>query len=93
MCVSDEGINFEISVWNCRASLLAFREDDGGREYYDIEIEDKELKKKIDKEVVESVYDVGGAINISGLYPLNNKLEMLLEEGLKTGKIKLKASK
>lgn len=78
---------FEISVWNCRANLLCFTEDkNGNRVYFDLQADDNTLSA-IDQLAEESVYKVGGAINFSGIYPLSEKLENFIEDGIKAGKI------
>lgn len=79
---------FEISVWNCQASLVAFREEKGRRVHYQIEAP-PEVREKLRSLAVRSVEEAGGAINFSGLYPLNRELEDLLESGISSGEIKL----
>lgn len=82
-----EGYRFEISVWNCKAGLLCFTEDEkGNRVYFDLQA-DKNILAAIDQLAEESVYQVGGAINFSGIYPLSEKLENFIEDGIKAGKI------
>lgn len=41
----------------------------------------------------DSVYDAGGAINWSGIYPLNKELEDFLEEKIKNKEIILRGEK
>ncbi len=84
-----DNYRFEISVWNCECSLCCFREEKGHRNYFKIDCSE-EIKQKIDILMEDSIYDVGGAINISGIYPLNEKLENFLESKIKNGEIVLK---
>ncbi len=81
---------FEISVWNCRVSILCFVESNGKRDYYTIECSSNEIKEKLNKLAKNSVYDAGGAINISGIYPLSEELENFLEDKIKNKEITLK---
>ncbi len=76
------GFDFQISVWNCTAELLVFKEnfEEGiiKRDYFELEITDEKIKELIDKYVIDSIHEIGGAINISGVYPLNEDLENLI---------------
>lgn len=82
-----EGYRFEISVWNCKAGLLCFTEDKyGNRTYFDLKA-DENILSAIDQLAEESVYQVSGAINFSGIYPLSETLENFLEDGIKAGEI------
>ncbi|MEM3370013.1 MAG: hypothetical protein QXE90_04165 [Candidatus Micrarchaeia archaeon] len=82
---------FEISVWNCKASLLCFTEDKSGkRKYYSLQTMDNSLSETTNRLAEKSVYDVGSAINFSGIYPLNKELEEFLEKNLDNKKIILK---
>jgi len=80
---------FEISVWNCKAELVCYTEDPNGRrKYFEIQADD-EVLDQLDEFVYDSVYKAGGAINISGLYPLSKELERFLLSGIAEGKIKI----
>jgi len=80
---------FEISVWNCKAELVCYTEDSNGkREYFEIQADD-DVRDQLDELVYDSVYKAGGAINISGLYPLSKELERFLWSGIAEGKIKI----
>jgi len=80
---------FEISVWNCRAELVCYTEDaNGRRKYFEIQADD-EVLDRLDELVYDSVYKAGGAINISGLYPLSKELEHFLWSGIAEGKIRI----
>lgn len=81
-----EDLRFEISVWNCRPELVCFKEEGTSRRYLDIKITSN-LKKKVEDLIIKSVHDAGGAINFSGIYPLNEELEKVLYEGIKNRKI------
>jgi len=82
-------ICFEVSVWNCIAELVAYTETpDGKRCYLDI-VADEEVLDRLDELAEESVYRAGGAINISGLYPLSDELKCYLVECLARGTIRL----
>ncbi len=83
-----DNLKFEISVWNCRAFLLCFTEERGKRRYYKFDCSE-EIKEKIDKLAIDSVYKAGGAINFSGIYPLSEELENFLEERIKNKEITL----
>jgi len=66
-----------VSVWDCRATVVYRR----GKEVY---LDDVELPEDVREKMLElaekSVYDAGGAINWSGLYPANEELVRLVEE-------------
>ncbi|MEM2056865.1 MAG: hypothetical protein QXO76_01225 [Thermoproteota archaeon] len=79
---------FEIQVWNFQASLQCFTHKDFTRVYYKIEC-DEDKSEKIAELTVKSVYEHGGALNISGVYPLSSELEKILEEGLLDGSIRI----
>lgn len=84
-----EDYMFEVSVWDMRASLLVFRHDNSGQRIYlklDISPEIESMYKKL---LNSCPYEAGGAINISGTYPLSEKFENFLEEHLNSGKIKI----
>jgi len=90
---AEEGIRFpiwfEVSVWNCKAELLCYHEDPAGcRTYYDIKAPE-EVRDKIAELVEASVYRAGGALNISGIYPLSPELERFLWEKLQEGTMKI----
>lgn len=87
------GYIFEVSVRDCKATLICYREIELGglknfRKHYVIET-DAETYQKIDRLVHESVPRAGGAINFSGVYGICDELGLLLEEGLKQGKIRI----
>ncbi|WP_028841989.1 hypothetical protein [Thermodesulfovibrio yellowstonii] len=82
------GVRFEISVWNCCPTLLAFEEQNSKKKYYWVNISE-ELKEKVWHLLIKSIEEAGGAINFLGIYPLNEKLEQVVEEGIKEGKIQL----
>lgn len=79
---------FEISVWNCKASLICFKEHDNTRQIFSLDTT-PEIKEQIEALAEDSVYQAGGAINWSGIYPLSEELENFLEDKLKNGEIKL----
>jgi hypothetical protein len=76
-------LNIEVSVWNCQASVI-FRADDGKPVGFEC---DEETEKKLAELAYDSVYDAGGAINWSGLYPPNPQLIHFFRESISKGKI------
>lgn len=80
---------FEISVWNCRAELLVFTEDKNGRRKYHSLEASEDTMDKIEELVLDSIHESGGAINISGLYPLSEKLVKFLKDSLESGKFRI----
>lgn len=79
---------FEVSVWDMKASLLVFRHNKGQRVYLRIEVS-PEIEAEYKKLLYNCPYEAGGAINISGNYPLSEKFENFLEKHLNNGKIKI----
>lgn len=79
--------SFEISLWNFTPGLIV--RDVKTDEIYDLEFTNPEHKEKVEKLLVASIYDAGGAINFSGIYPINEDLEKFLEEKLSSGEIKV----
>lgn len=80
---------FEISVWNLSARVICFKEDKGKRHYFKIKTTE-EIKNHVKKLAEDSVYQAGGVISFSGIYPLSEELERFLEEKIKNGEITLK---
>lgn len=80
-------INIEVNVWNCQAEVI-FRNDDGN--LIDFEC-NEEIKAKLDKLAYNSVYDAGGWINMSGIYPPNSELIEFFRDSLANGSIKIKS--
>jgi hypothetical protein len=69
------GYFFFIDVWNCRACLSLFKnEENGGKSYGWIDDIDNEI-------LVEAVNEIG-MINMSGHYPINQKIEMVIKKEL-----------
>ena len=83
-----EGFEFEVNVWNCSANLLVFhaerKEGSEKRKYFDLKIKDEKTERRLNELVEQAVYDVGGAINMSGIYPLSTKLETFIEKNFRT---------
>ncbi len=79
-------LNFEIQVWNLTPRLLVYQ-GDYKRKYYKV-IADEKVKEKLHNLMVESIYEAGGALNFSGVYPLSNKLERYIEKMYNEGRIK-----
>jgi len=78
---------FEVSVWNCQAELVCYHEDETGRRtYYRIHAP-KQVMDRIQELAEQSVYAAGGALNISGIYPLSDELADYLWARLKQGMI------
>jgi len=72
------GYYFFINVWNCQAHLaLIHNTATGGGRADRIEDFESPLLEK-------AVYKAGGMINLSGWYPLSNRLETLLKKKLET---------
>ena len=82
-----DGLNFEISVWDCKASLDIFSERGNGREYYEYLTSEKE-KKVISEMIENSIYESGGSLNQSGIYSVSSDMELFLENLIKTKAIK-----
>jgi len=87
-----DGYNFAVNVWNCSANLIVFKEIGNTREYYDI-VADKKTLDEIDALVIKSVYESGGAINWSGMYPISDELAKYLEEKIGNGEIRFEKEK
>ncbi len=79
-----EGFEFEVNVWNCSAQLLVFQAErkDGSekQKYFDPKFKDEKTEQRLDELVERAVYSAGGAINMSGIYPLSPKLEAFIEK-------------
>lgn len=84
-----EDLRFEISVWNCKPELVCFKEEGTNRRYLDIKIA-SDLKRKVKDLIIKSIHDAGGALNLSGIYPLNKELEEVLCKGIEDKKIHIK---
>lgn len=76
-------VNIEVNVWNCQAQVI-YRGDDGSLIDYEC---DAETEDKLDELAYNSVYDAGGAINMSGLYPPCEELIRFFSDSIKSGKI------
>lgn len=85
----NEDYEFAISVWNCEAKLIAYRLDEKGRVHYVSLLIEKNIKEKVNSLILDSIYQVGGAINISGWYPFSKELVEFMKENFKKGKIKI----
>lgn len=79
-----EDISLEVSVWNCRATIF-YRNDAGAS--VDYKVLDQKLDEQLEQLANDSVYDAGGAINMSGIYPPNADLIRTFREGIAEGKI------
>jgi len=77
-------ISLEVSVWNCRATVL-FRNDAGAS--VDYKVLDPKLDEQLEQLANDSVYDADGAINWSGIYPPNSDLIRTFRQGIAEGKI------
>lgn len=65
-----------VNVWNMRATLARVVREDDGR------VSLRPLSRQPPEGLLErAVWEAGGAINISGLYPANDELERWAEEG------------
>jgi len=74
--VDKAGAYFYIDVWNCTARLALMIRDAFGHGR-------SERIQKFDSPLIEeSLYDCGGAVNISGMYPINSDLEEELKKKL-----------
>lgn len=83
------GYMFEISVWNLIPSLLVFKQKESGeRIYLKLEVS-PEIEAEYQRLLYSCPYEAGGAINISGIYPLSTKFEAFLEKHLADGNIKI----
>ncbi len=74
------GFYFYVDVWNCNASLaLMHVKPDASMTSERIEI-----TEELEDELIQAIEEAGGAINMSGHYPLSEKLKtslmILLEE-------------
>jgi len=75
--IDNAGAYFIVDVWNCTAKLALMIQDVfGNRNIIKIGKFDSPLLE-------ESVYDDGGAINRSGIHPINSDLEKELKKKLK----------
>lgn len=75
---ANTGCFFYIDVWNCQARLALYKDLGTGNGNTHI-IENSPLSEE---NMEKDVYAVGGAINISGWYPLSKKLITQLREAL-----------
>lgn len=86
-----EDLRFEVSVWNMKAEIICFTEQEGKRKYFRLET-DKKTKQKLNQMAEESVWISGGGINRSGIYPLSKALEQFLMRCIKKGKVRISES-
>ena len=76
MLAEKAGYYFYVDVWNCQAHLAIMRNKaEGSGTMHRIEDFDSPLLEK-------AVYQAGGMINLSGWYPLSNRLKTLLQKKL-----------
>jgi len=76
---ADQGVDgyfFSIEVWGCKASLVLVENQRGREVCYPIQmgIPDKLLE--------EAVFKAGGALLVSGRYPIDDKIEAWIREKL-----------
>ncbi len=73
------GWYFYVDVWNLSASLhIAHNTENGsGESYY---VEDSPVPEEL---LEKAVYDAGGALNMSGWYPINEEIREVLKKSLK----------
>lgn len=75
---ANTGCYFYIDVWNCQARLALYEDLGAGSGNTHI-IENPPLSEE---DMARAVYVAGGAINISGWYPLLQSLNTQLQEAL-----------
>lgn len=85
-----DNIMFVVSVWNLSPSLVAYRREGSSDVNVDLEIDDS-ISERLNDLLYKSVEDAGGYINISGIYPVNKRLERFIGTNLRKGKIKILA--
>jgi len=67
----------EVSVWDCKAAVL-YKSDDIAIDISEFPLTERE-KERLKKLARESIYDVGGSITWSGVYPPSEKLVKLVK--------------
>jgi hypothetical protein len=74
--IDKAGAYFYVDVWNCAAKLAIMIQDVfGNRRIFKIEKFDSPLLE-------ESIYEYGGAMDISDMYPINSDLEKEIKKKL-----------
>ena len=77
---SRTGCYFYIDVWDMKAQLfLACNDKEGNSKAESVENVPLTISYK---DLISAVEEAGGAINHSGWYPINSKIETLLKEAL-----------
>ncbi|MEM5816099.1 MAG: hypothetical protein QXL14_03575 [Candidatus Aenigmatarchaeota archaeon] len=90
----DDQYIFEISLWNFQPTLLCFQEDlDGNRKYFDLKFTDPNQEDLVYNMMTDSIEQAGGALNISGIYPISRSLRRFLTKEIREGKIEVVAVK
>ncbi|MEM3829008.1 MAG: hypothetical protein QXP36_07340 [Conexivisphaerales archaeon] len=87
---ADDQYIFEISLLNFQPTLLCFQEDlDGNRKYFELKLTDPIQEEIVHDMMIDSIEQAGGALNISGIYPISRKLRHFLTSEIKEGKIEV----
>ncbi len=86
LCVHNN-FGFEISLWNLVPQLVI--RDLKTFDLYTFKCKDEKIKEKIEKLMGDSIYEIGSALNLSGIYPINEELERFLEEKIDSGEIEI----
>ena len=79
---------WEVSVWNCQARLICWKIIDG-QDVPGYWTASEDLAEELSRLAEKSVYEAGGAVNISGIYGPSEELERAILRGLRTRKLKV----
>lgn len=78
-------INIEVNVWNMEADVI-YRNDAGEVVPYTCS---EDVQSELNSMALQSIEDVGGAINMSGIYPPNHDLINLFRDSISRDVIRL----
>jgi len=83
------GAWWEVSVWNCRANLTAWKMDEDGEDKPVFWKAPGRVREELQKLAEEAVEEAGGALNISGTYGPSEALEKAIARALESGELRI----